>query len=161
MRPRCVLTAVVVLLAVATAPHAFPQATISLAQLNGTVQDSGGRTVAKAAISLRELDTNQVHTATSSDSGYFVVPNLPPGRYELTVTSSGFGKYTQTGMTLAVGQTATVNVMMKVAAVAETVTVTTEAPVVETTRTEISQVIDTQQIQSLPVSGRLFTDFLF
>ena len=139
--------------------HAFPQATISLAQLNGTVQDSGGRTVAKAAISLRELDTNQVHTATSSDSGYFVVPNLPPGRYELTVTSSGFGKYTQTGMTLAVGQTATVNVMMKVAAVAETVTVTTEAPVVETTRTEISQVIDTQQIQSLPVSGRLFTDF--
>ena len=159
MKPRCLLTVVVTLLAVATVPRGFSQATISFAQLNGTVQDSSGRTVAKAAISLRELDTNQTHTATANDSGYYVVPNLPPGRYELTVTSSGFGKYTQTGITLAVGQAATANVTLKVAAVAETVIVTTEAPVVETTRTEISQVIDTQQIQSLPVSGRLFTDF--
>ena len=72
---------------------------------------------------------------------------------------AGFGKYTRTGVELTVGQTATVNVTLKVAAVSETVIVTTEAPVVETTRTEISQVIQAQQIQDLPISGRLFTDF--
>ena len=160
MRPRWVWTAIAISLTVAiAAPFAFSQATISFAQMNGTVQDSSGRTVAKASIGLREMDTNQSYSATATDSGYYVVPSLPPGRYELTVTSGGFGKYTRSGIVLAVGQTATVNVALKVAAVTETVTVTTEAPVVETTRTEISQVIDTQQIQNLPVSGRLFTDF--
>jgi hypothetical protein len=98
-------------------------------------------------------------SAASDGAGFYAVPSLPPGRYELTVTYAGFGKYTRTGMELSVGQTATVNVTLKVAAVSETVTVTTEAPVVETTRTEISQVIQTQQIQDLPISGRLFTDF--
>jgi outer membrane receptor protein involved in Fe transport len=141
------------------ASQAFSQATISFAQLNGTVQDPSGQAVVKAAISLRSTDTNQTHTTTSNTAGYYLVPNLAPGRYELTVSATGFGKYTQTGITLNVGQTATVNVGLKVASVTESVVVTTEAPPVETTRTEISQVINTSQIQSLPVSGRLFTDF--
>jgi outer membrane receptor protein involved in Fe transport len=141
------------------ASQAFSQATISFAQLNGTVQDPSGQAVVKAAISLRSMDTNQTYTTTSNTAGYYLVPNLPPGRYELSVTATGFGKYTQTGITLNVGQTATVNVGLKVASVTESVVVTTEAPPVETTRTEISQVINTNQIQSLPVSGRLFTDF--
>jgi Carboxypeptidase regulatory-like domain len=160
MRLRSILTALAGLLfTTLMAAPAFSQATISFAQLNGTIQDTAGRTVPKASITLREVTTNQTYSATSSDSGYFVVPALSPGSYELTVTSSGFGRYTRTGIVLTVGQTATINVELKVAAVNETVTVTTEAPVVETTRTEISQVIETQQIQALPISGRLFTDF--
>src|SRR5262249_43147942 len=74
-------------------------------------------------------------------------------------TYTGFGKFVQTGIALSVGQTATVNVTLRVAAKGEIITVSTEVPPVETTRTEISQVIDTKQIDSLPVSGRLFTDF--
>ncbi len=145
--------------ATTAAQLALAQATISFAQLNGTVVDTGGRAIAKASITLREVDTNQIHSTTSSESGFFVLPTLPPGPYDLVVTAGAFGKYTQRGINLSVGQTASVNVVMKVASVTETINVTTEAPVVETTRTEISQVIDTQQIQSLPVSGRLFTDF--
>src|ERR1700689_10787 len=160
MTPRCVWTAIASFLIVAfAAPFAFSQATVSFAQLNGTIQDSSGRTIAKAAIKLREMDTNQTHTATANDAGYYAMPSLTPGRYELTVTSGGFGKYTRTGIELAVGQTANINVTLKVEAVSETVTVTTEAPVVETTRTEISQVINSVQISDLPISGRLFTDF--
>jgi outer membrane receptor protein involved in Fe transport len=160
MRPRWVCTATAIFLTVAlAAPFAFSQATISFAQLNGTVQDSSGRTIAKAAVTLRELATNQTHAATANDTGYYAIPSLPPGRYELTVTSGGFGKYTRTGIELAVGQTANINVTLQVQAVSETVTVTTEAPVVETTRTEISQVINSVQISNLPISGRLFTDF--
>jgi outer membrane receptor protein involved in Fe transport len=147
------------LVALASIQYAPAQATASYALLNGTVTDAGGRPVAKATITVRSLDTNQTFTAVSSDTGYYAVPSLPPGRYELIVSYAGFGKYTRTGVEVSVGQTATVNVGLKVAAVSETVTVTTEAPVVETTRTEISQVIQAQQIQELPISGRLFTDF--
>ncbi len=146
-------------LTLACTQYAAAQATISYALLNGTVTDEAGRTVAKATITVRSLDTNQTSTAVSSDSGAYAVPNLPPGRYELTVSYAGFGKYTRTGVELTVGQTATINVTLKVAGVREEVIVSTEAPTVETTRSEVSQVIDTKQITDLPISGRLFTDF--
>ena len=152
------VVALLIMLAVFSFP-VFGQATVSFAQLNGTVLDEGGRTIAKASITLRDVGTNQNYSAVSSETGYYVVPSLPPGRYDLTVTYTGFGKFVQTAIALSVGQTATVNVTLRVAAKGEIITVSTEVPPVETTRTEISQVIDTKQIDSLPVSGRLFTDF--
>ena len=142
-----------------SAPHAFPQATLSFAQLNGTVLDSSGRTVVRAPVTARNVDTNTTFTATTNGAGFFVIPNLPPGQYDVSASYSGFSKTTQTGIVLTVGQTATVNLTLKVAAAGETVLVTGEAPVIEPTKTEISQVIETQQIQALPISGRLFTDF--
>jgi outer membrane receptor protein involved in Fe transport len=159
MPTRWLLTAVVVLFLVAfSASQAFAQG-ISSATLNGTVQDEGGRTVFKAAVTLRETDRNLSYSATTNESGYYIVPNLPPGKYELTVTNTGFATYIRTGIPLTVGQTGTVNVTLKVAGGTEVIKVTTEVPPVETTRTEISNVIETQQIANLPVSGRLFTDF--
>ena len=152
------LSAVTIAILLGCANQAYSQATTSFAQLNGTVQDANGAAIVKASITLRNLDTNQAYTATSNDAGYYIVPNLLPGRYELTVTSTGFGKFTQTGVALTVGQTATVNVTLKVS-VEESISVTGETPIIEPTRTEVSQVIETKQIASLPVSGRLFTDF--
>ncbi|MGC2248127.1 MAG: carboxypeptidase regulatory-like domain-containing protein, partial [Terriglobales bacterium] len=140
-------------------PLAFGQATISFAQLNGTIEDPSGRTIPGAAVTLRNLDTNQTYSSTSNTSGFYVVPSLPPGRYELTVQNAGFAKYVETGITLTVGQFATVNVPMKVAAASEVVNVNTTAPVVETTRSETSQVIDETHIDSLPTNGRQFVDF--
>jgi Carboxypeptidase regulatory-like domain/TonB dependent receptor len=152
----CLLSLV---LALSLSQYAVSQATSSYAVLNGTVTDEAGRTVAKATITVRSLDTNQTFTAVSSDAGYYAVPSLPPGRYELAVSYAGFGTYTRTGVELTVGQTASINVTLKVAAVREEVVVSTEAPAVETTRSEVSQVIDTTQIANLPINGRLFTDF--
>ena len=147
------------LVALVWTQYAAAQATISYALLNGTVTDEAGRTVAQAKITVRALDTNQTFTAVSNDAGFYAVPSLPPGQYELSVSSAGFGTYTRTGVVLTVGQTATINVTLKVAAVKEVVVVSTEAPAVEGTRSEVSQVIDTRQIANLPISGRLFTDF--
>src|SRR6516162_1005898 len=144
---------------VSSAPLAVGQAALSFAQLNGTVLDAGGRAVVNAQVAVRDLDTNQSFQSTTNTAGFFVVPNLPPGKYELTVVASGFAKYQQTGFTLTVGQTATVNANLRVASASEVVTVTTEAPLIEPTKTEISQVVETQQIQSLPISNRVFTDF--
>jgi len=131
----------------------------SVASLNGTVLDESGGTVSGASISLREMDRNTMYSATSDQSGYYAVPNLPPGRYEIKAEFKGFSKYTQTGTVLTVGETATVNITLKVEAHGEEVIVNTEAPTIEPTKTEISQVIDTKQIDDLPISGRLFTDF--
>ena len=140
-------------------PHAFAQATITFAQLSGTVLDPTGQVIAGASVTLRDRETNRTYTSASSARGFYVVPNLPPGRYDITVQAAGFATSLQTGLTLTVGQTATLDVSLKVAGVGETVTVTTEAPPVETTRTEISQVIDTPEINSLPTNGRQFVDF--
>jgi hypothetical protein len=153
----CVLTMLLSCISLTSFSHG--QAAVSLARLEGTVLDEAGRAVVKAAVSAREMSTNQSYTASTNDAGFYVIPALPPGRYELTVSYSGFGKYVQSGIGLTVGQTATADVTLKVSAKGEVVNVTTEAPTVETTRTEISNVIDTRQIDNLPVSGRLFTDF--
>jgi len=129
-------------------------AQVSVAQLNGTILDESGGSIARASISLREMDTNRSYTTSSNDSGFYFIPDLRPGRYELKVSFAGFSNYTQTGLVLTVGQTATVNVTLKVAAKGEQVIVNTETPLIEPTKTEISQVIDTHQIDSLPISGR-------
>ena len=138
---------------------AFAQAVITVAQLNGTVRDSTGSVVANATVSLRNLDTNRTYMSTSDASGYYIVPNLPPGSYELNVSYTGFESYVQPGVQLRVGQTATLDVTLAVQGRRELVDVTAETPAIEPTRTELSNVIETKQIQSLPISGRLFTDF--
>ena len=160
MKLRRVLTlCVMAVMGAGLTPRAVGQATVSFAQLNGTILDSTGRTIAGAAVTLRDLDTNRTYTASSNAPGFYVVPNLPPGHYELTVQSSGFAKYVQTGIPLTVGQTATIDVTLQVASTTEIVKVTTEAPPVETTRSETSQVIDTAHIDNLPTNGRQFVDF--
>src|SRR2546426_11075525 len=67
------------------ANSAFAQAVVAVAQLNGTARDTSGSVVANASVSLRNLDTNRTYTSTSDASGYYIVPNLPPGSYELNV----------------------------------------------------------------------------
>src|SRR5215475_10374948 len=152
------LSAITIALIIGCATPGYSQGGASFAQLNGIVLDANGAAIVKGVVTLRNLDTNQAYTATTNDVGYYIVPTLPPGKYELSVASTGFGKFTRTGIALTVGQTATVNVTLKVT-VEESMSVTGETPLIEPTRTEVSQVIETKQIATLPVSGRLFTDF--
>src|SRR5712692_11946750 len=105
---------------------AYPQASAGLAQLNGTVRDESGGAVAKASVTLREMDTNRVYTAASNDDGFYVVPNLLPGRYELKVAYTGFANFVRTEILLSVAQTATIDVTLKVASKGEQVVVTGE-----------------------------------
>ncbi len=132
---------------------------VANAQLNGTVTDATGGVVVGTSIRLRNTATDTAYTATSNDRGFYAIANLPPGTYELKAAYTGFANYTQTGIVLTVGQVATVNVGLQVAAKGETVVVTTEAPTIEPTRSEISQVVVAQQVEDLPTSSRVFTDF--
>ncbi|MGA7188615.1 MAG: TonB-dependent receptor, partial [Candidatus Acidiferrales bacterium] len=139
------------------AGSAFAQ--ITGAQLSGSVRDESGAAVKGASLTLQETSTDAKYYATSNDSGLYAIPNLPPGQYDLTVTFQGFATHVHKGIVVTVGQTATVDVVLKVATQNEQVTVTTEVPLIEPTKTEISQVINRQQIQDLPISTRQFTDF--
>src|SRR5499427_4209169 len=132
---------------------------VANAQLNGTVTDQSGSAVVGVAIHLRNTATDTAYSATSNAQGFYAITNLPPGNYELKASYTGFANFTQTGIVLTVGQLATLNVPLRVAALGEVVVVTTEAPTIEPTRSEISQVVNTQQVQNLPISGRVFTDF--
>src|SRR5215475_4120974 len=139
---------------------AFAQAVIAVAQLNGTVRDTTGSVVAGASVSLRNVDNNRTYMSTSDSSGYYIIPNLPPGSYELNVTYTGFEPFARPGVQLRVGQTATLDITLAVQGRREIVVeVTADTPPIEVTRTELSNVIETKQIQNLPISGRLFTDF--
>jgi hypothetical protein len=149
----------IIVMAALLTSQAFAQAAINYAQLNGTVSDPVARALPNASVSLRNLDTNQVYSATTSATGYFQLISLPPGHYELKVESKGFAPSIRTGMVLTVGQSATADVSLHLGEREEIVKVTGEAPTIEPSRTEVSQVIETQQIQSLPTSQRLFTDF--
>lgn len=158
MRGRLGLLCVLLLIAGVTF-SARGQVGASRAQLNGTVKDQSGGSVAKTALTLRDTGTNRTSSSESNENGYYIFLNVLAGNYELTAEAAGFSKYTRTGIVLTVGQVATIDIDLKVSSVGERVEVTGEAPLVEPTRTEVSQVIDTQQIQNLPIKGRLFTDF--
>jgi hypothetical protein len=138
---------------------ALAQANTGDAQLNGSVRDQTGSVIVKASVSVRNVATNQVYKASSNNIGFYILTNVPPGSYDLTIESQGFAKYEQKGLILRVAQVATIDVSLKVAGTTQEVVVNTQAPVIEPTRTEVSQVIETQQIQALPIAGRLFTDF--
>ena len=146
-------------LAFSCAIPVFAQVGSGTAQLSGTVRDESGGAVAGASVSLREVDTNRGYNTAANDKGFYAFVNLPPGRYELKSSYKGFANYVQTGIVLTVGQSATNDLTLKIATKGEQVVVTTEVPTIEPTKTEISQVIQTRQIDSLPISSRLFTDF--
>lgn len=158
---RAVLTSAFILAAMlGISGSGAAQVGASLAQLNGTLGDQSGGVIVDASVSLKSAATNQIYTAASNAAGYYILANLQAGDYELNATAQGFSPYLQTGITLSVGQKATINVTFRVAAgQGETVIVTEEAPFIEPTKTEVSQVIDTRQIETLPTSGRMFTDF--
>ena len=138
---------------------AHAQGGVGNAQLSGTVTDPSGGTISGAAITLRNPATDVTYNSTSNASGYYTIANVRPGTYELKASFTGFANYTQTGLVLVVSQVATANIAMALQSQGEKVVVTTEEQVIEPTKTEISQVVGEQQIQDLPTSGRLFTDF--
>src|SRR3954447_14075008 len=102
--------------------------TLSTAQtvegrVNGTVTDSSGNVVANTQISLRNLDTNAERQATSSETGNYVVPSVPPGRYTLIATLPGFQRYVVPEFRLQVNESRTVDVQLSVGEVTQSVEV--------------------------------------
>ena len=118
----------------------------------GIVRDASGATVADAKVTVRNLDTNIAKDVVSSSDGAFRVPLLPSGNYEIVVEKQGFARYIQRPITLRLNQQADIAVTLQVAATSETVNVTADAPLINTTNAEVSTNFDTKRIAEVPFS---------
>ncbi|MFY9689491.1 MAG: TonB-dependent receptor [Candidatus Acidiferrales bacterium] len=134
--------------------------TISTSQIRGTIVDATGAPVPGAQISLTQTATGAVRTATSGTDGDYLLPELPVGPYQLSVTKEGFSKYVQNGIVLEVGVNPTIDVSLKVGTMSQEVTVEAQATMVDTQNTGIGQVTAPQEVQDLPLNGRQLTDLL-
>lgn len=130
---------------------AFASAQTS-AEMLGSVTDPSAASVADAKVTARNLGTNLTYSTVSTNAGSFRIPLLPPGEYELVVEKAGFGKYVRRPITLRLNQQAELNIALSVSTASEVVTVSTEAPLLNTTNAEVGINIDSKRISELPLS---------
>jgi hypothetical protein len=137
------------LFAVGWQPALVGQATTGT--ISGIVSD-GTATVPGAMVTLRNLDTNATHNMTTETDGRFYFPGLPVGPYEIEIEKPGFGKYQRGPIVLLLNQVAVVNVTLKLSTVSETVTVTADAPLLNTSNPEVGVRFDTKRLTDLPTN---------
>ncbi len=132
-------------------------ASVAFAQFTGSVQgvvlDPSGAGVSKAAVRIVNRDTQITQTATTDDSGNYRFVSLAPGNYTITVEAAGFSK-SDARITLLTEQNLNVPISLKVGSITELVTVTTEAPVVDTADSRTHLTLESQEVAQLPVAGR-------
>src|SRR6266849_3047121 len=130
------------------------QAQVTGATISGTVTDATGAVIAGAEISVRNTDTGIIRNTTADTAGFYTVPNLNPGPYEVKITAKGFTTALQSNLTLAVGAQQQRNIPMKVGEASLTVQVTEAAPQIELTSSTISDQIESTTVTELPLNGR-------
>ena len=131
------------------------QAQVS-ASIRGVVTDPTGAPVAQATVNVKNLETGLVRTASTDEAGRYLVLALPVGRYEVRTTKSGFQDAVQNGISLVVGQEASVSLQLQVSTVKAEVKVTGDAAVVSVTTRDISGLVSEQAVKDLPLNGRSY-----
>ncbi len=124
------------------------------AQVSGTVKDASGSVVAGAAVAIQNLETGVSHRSASNDAGIFRLLDLAPGRYRLEVSLKGFRKFAQEPITLQVADRVSIDPTLQVGELSSEVTVTTEAPLVDSGTPDFSQLVDREKMEELPLEGR-------
>ena len=130
-------------------------------QITGTVADSGGGVMPGATVSIKNAGTNQVRESVTGADGTFTFPDLLAGSYDITVSVQGFKTYEQKGIVLgATERVALRAITLEVGQLQETVTVSSEAALVQTTTGSRSAVVDRTQIDDIAMKGRDFAGYL-
>ena len=134
------------------------QAQVAGANISGTVTDSTGKVIANVQISITNSETGVSRETTTNDEGFYSIPNLLPGTYEVKFTAPGFKVEAQSGITLTVGASLSLDRTLRVGSVKETITVQSEVPAVQTSSSDISTVVNATTVRELPLNGRSWTD---
>lgn len=135
---------------------AIPARAQTGALIDGTIKDEQGAVVPGATLTLRNQETGFERTSVSEAAGRYRFPALPPGRYTLKAELQGFATEEVRDMVLTIGLELRRDFTLKLQTLAETITVTGEAPVVDTTKSEVAGVVTQEQIQTLPVNSRQY-----
>jgi len=136
------------------------QAGAGTGRIEGTVTDSSGAVVPGAQVIAREEATNITASVTSEDDGHFLFLYLVPGSYDISVKKEGFDSAEMQHVEVRVGTTSSVRPQLRIGNVSVTVSVSADAPLVDATQSALSSVVEKRSIESLPLNGRNFTDFV-
>ncbi len=136
----------------AMAVPGFAQETRST--LTGHVTDPTGAVIHRAQIAITNMDTGVKTNVQSNGAGDYTVPFLAPGRYQVSVNMPGFKNYNHPGLTLQTEQTVTENIILAIGNVDQTVTVTGDAPLVDTADASTGQTLTAEEVEDLPSNGR-------
>ena len=136
------------------------QAQLSTGTISGTVMDQSEAVLPGANVTVTNVETGITRVVESGGNGQYRVPNLIPGDYEVQAESAGFQTGVRSGITLSVGRQAVVDITLRVGDVAERVTVTGEAPLIETTTATVSGVVEQQQMRDIPLNARSFLELV-
>ena len=129
-------------------------------RISGTVTDASGGVVAKATVTATNTDTGIKQTVATDDKGFYSFPDLPVGHYDLEVASAGFRPYRRTGIVIDANSALSIDAALEVGERLDVVTVVENQLRVETTSTQMGEVIPSAQMTSVPLNGRSFTDLL-
>src|SRR5438552_4433891 len=127
---------------------------VTTATIAGVAQDASGAVIPGVSVTVKNLDTGITRTVTTDEGGRYTVPDLTIGSYEVEAQLPGFQTEVRSGITLSVGRSAVVNFALKVGQISDKVTITEEAPLVESTTAAMSSLIDERTIRDLPMNGR-------
>src|SRR5437867_4351344 len=139
------------LVAVIACGSVWGQAT---AQISGGVQDQSGAVLPGVDVTATQTDTGISRMTVTNETGYYVLTNLPTGPYRLEAGLPGFRTVVRTGIVLQVNSNPTINLVLQVGQVSETVEVHANASLVETRSVSVGQVMETARIMELPLNGR-------
>jgi hypothetical protein len=120
----------------------------------GQVIDPTNAGVSSASVEAENLGTHLTRKVATSAEGAYLLPSLPPGAYKVTVSAQGFKTFSQSGITLEVGQNARVDANLQVGSINESVSVTAEALSVDTQSTTVGTVVDNRRLTIMPLNGR-------
>src|SRR6267142_3676897 len=155
--PSLARLAAIILLGVIAFPAAL-RAQVSGGTLSGTISDPSGRAIPQAQIVIVNIATGVARTVTTNADGFYTAVNLLAGDYKVTISAKGFNTEAKTGITMNVGAQQTLDLTLQVGTVTHTVQVTTEAPAVQVSSSEISATVNATTVRELPLNGRSWTD---
>ena len=130
------------------------------ADISGVVRDTSGAVLPGVSVTAKHTESGLTRTVQTNESGDYKMPSLPVGAYEVTAELTGFKQQVRRGINLVVAQEAVVNLTLEVGDLKEQVTVTEEAPLVNTTLSSTSGLINQGQIKDMPLNGRSFEQLL-
>src|SRR6266852_7273707 len=120
--------------------------------IQGTISDPSGGAVSGASVTARNMDTGLTQSTSTTDAGIYSLPNLPPGRYAVTVEAPNLKKYAQEGVTVSTGTTVALDIPMQLGAVSESITVSADASQLQTTTSEIGATVEPTLVANLPLA---------